>query len=81
MNIVSIRIITVEIKRLARFCEQITCSSVTMYTEDFGELNTVSCTLAGGSTRTIQLFGGSVARPADNHSASIEFRVEDVDAE
>ncbi len=81
MNFVSIRIITADIKRLARFYEQITGISVTMYTEDFGELKTPACTLAIGSTRTLQLFGGDVARPADNHTAIIEFRVGDVDAE
>ena len=81
MNFVSIRIITADIERLARFYEQITGISVTMYTEDFGELKTPTCTLAIGSTRTLQLFGGDVARPADNHTAIIEFRVGDVDAE
>jgi predicted enzyme related to lactoylglutathione lyase len=81
VNFVSIRIITADIRRLARFYEQITGISVTMYTEDFGELTTPACTLAIGSTRTLQLFGGDVARPADNHTAIIEFRVSDVDAE
>jgi predicted enzyme related to lactoylglutathione lyase len=81
VNFVSIRIITADIKRLARFYEQITGIAVTMYTEDFGELRTPACTLAMGSTRTLQLFGGDVARPAENHTAIIEFRVADVDAE
>ena len=81
MNFVSIRIITADIKRLARFYEQITGISVTMYTEDFGELKTAACTLAMGSTRTLQLFRGDVARPAENHTVIIEFRVNDVDAE
>ena len=81
MNFVSIRIITADIRRLAGFYEQITGISVTMYTEDFGELTTPACTLAIGSTRTLQLFGGDVARPADNHTAIIEFRVDNVDQE
>jgi predicted enzyme related to lactoylglutathione lyase len=81
MNFVSTRIITADIKRLVGFYEQITGIKVTMYTEDFGELKTPACTLAIGSTRTLQLFGGDVARPAANHSAIIEFRVSDVDAE
>jgi predicted enzyme related to lactoylglutathione lyase len=81
MNLASIRIITADIKRLARFYEKISGIPVTMYTEDFGELRTAACTLAIGSTRTLQLFGGDVARPADNHTAIIEFRVADVDAE
>jgi predicted enzyme related to lactoylglutathione lyase len=81
MNFVSIRIITSDIKRLTHFYGQITGIPVTMYTEDFGELRTAACTLAIGSTRTLQLFDGDVARPAENHTAIIEFRVADVDAE
>ena len=81
MNFVSIRIITADIKRLAGFYEQITGIPVRMYTEDYGELKTAACTLAMGSTRTLQLFGGDVARPSENHSAILEFRVGDVDAE
>lgn len=79
MNFVSIRIITADVQRLAKFYEQVTGIPVTMYTEDFGELKTPACTLAIGSTRTLQLFGGDIARPADNHTAIIEFRVDDVD--
>jgi len=81
MNFVSLRIITADIQRLVRFYEQISGISIKMYTEDFGELKTAACTLAIGSTRTLQLFKGDVARPAENHTAIIEFRVNDVDAE
>jgi predicted enzyme related to lactoylglutathione lyase len=81
MNFVSVRIITADVARLARFYERITGVTMTMYSEDFGELKTSACTLAIGSTRTLQLFGGDVARPAENHTAIIEFRVDDVDAE
>lgn len=82
MNFVSIRLITIDVGRLAAFYEQITGLPVTLYTEDFGELATPSCTLAIGSTRTLQLFGGDhVAQPASNRTAIVEFRVGDVDAE
>jgi catechol 2,3-dioxygenase-like lactoylglutathione lyase family enzyme len=81
MDFVSIRIITADINRIVAFYEQITGRPVTRHTEDFAELATPSSTLAFGSTRTLQLFGGDVARPADNHTAIIEFRVDDVDAE
>jgi predicted enzyme related to lactoylglutathione lyase len=81
MNFVSTRIITADIKRLIRFYEQITGTPLTVFTEDFAELKTPSATLALGSTRTLQLFGADVARAAANHSAIIEFLVEDVDAE
>jgi predicted enzyme related to lactoylglutathione lyase len=81
MNFVSIRIITADIKRLARFYERITGIAVTFFTEDFAELKTPACTLAIGSTRTLRFFGGDIARPASNSTAIIEFRVDDVDAE
>jgi predicted enzyme related to lactoylglutathione lyase len=81
MNLVSIRIITADVQRLATFYQQITGVPVTMYTEDFGELVTPVGTLAIGSTRTLQLFGGDVARAAANHSAIVEFLVADVDAD
>jgi predicted enzyme related to lactoylglutathione lyase len=82
MNFASVRIITADTKPLVRFYEQVTGMPVTQYTEDFAELHTPSATLAIGSTRTLQLFGGdNVAQPANNHSAIIEFRVDDVDAE
>ncbi len=81
MNFVSIRIITDEIKRLVQFYETITGLTPTWFTSEFAELATPSCTLAIGSTRTMEAFGAGAARPADNHSAIIEFRVDDVDAE
>lgn len=81
MNFVSLRIITADIKRLTRFYEQIAGIPVKMFTEDFGELKTPACTLAIGSARTLRFFGGDIARPADNHTVIIEFRVENVDAE
>jgi catechol 2,3-dioxygenase-like lactoylglutathione lyase family enzyme len=81
MNLVSVRIITSDVQRLVRFYGEVTAMPVTIYTNDFAELATAACTLAIGSTRTLQLFGGEIARPADNNTAIIEFRVDDVDAE
>lgn len=79
MDLVSIRIITGDIKRLVGFYQEITGISPTWYTEDFAELKTASFTLVIASERTLQLFGANIARPADNHSVIIEFRVDDVD--
>jgi len=81
MDFVSTRVITDDVKRLVRFYEEATGLSTTWYTEDFAELVTPSCTLAIASKRTMDLFGAGAARPAHNHSAIIEFRVGDVDAE
>ena len=79
MNLVSIRIITNQVERLVSFYEVISGLPAIRYTEDFAELSTQSCTLAIGSTRTMALFGDKAARPAENHSAIIEFLVEDID--
>jgi predicted enzyme related to lactoylglutathione lyase len=81
MDFVSTRVITDDIKRLVGFYQNITGIAPKWYTEDFAELVMSSCTLAIASKRTIDLFGAGSARPADNHSAIIEFRVGDVDAE
>jgi predicted enzyme related to lactoylglutathione lyase len=81
MNFVSIRVITDDVKRLVRFYEEVTGLTATWSNEDFAEVSTSSCTLAIGSTRTVALFGPGTVRPADNHTAIIEFLVEDVDKE
>ena len=81
MNFVSIRIITSDVSRLIAFYEGVTGLAAKRYTEDFAELATPACTLAIGSERTVALFAAGSARPADNHSCIIEFRVDDVDQE
>jgi predicted enzyme related to lactoylglutathione lyase len=81
MNLVSMRVITNDIKRLVGFYENITGLSATWFTEDFAELPTPACTLAIGSKRTMEMFAAGAARPADNHTVIIEFRVDDVDGE
>ncbi|MFI2544574.1 VOC family protein [Streptomyces rochei] len=80
MNLVSIRVITADVARLVGFYERVTSLRATWATEDFAEIRTGSGTLAIGSTRTVPLFAPGSARPADNRSAIIEFRVDDVDA-
>jgi predicted enzyme related to lactoylglutathione lyase len=51
------------------------------YTPVFAELAFPSFTLAIGHSQTTQLFGADSARAADNHSAIIEFKVDDVDSD
>ena len=80
MNLVSIRVITADVKRLVSFYERVTGITAVQYTDDFAELQTQWATLAIGSTRTLQLFGGEeVAEAAQNRTAIIEFIVKDVD--
>ncbi len=82
MNFVSIRIITTDVKKLVVFYELVTGMPAIQYTDDFAELKTPTATLAIGSTRTLQFFGGDeVAMAAQNRTAIIEFIVKDVDEE
>jgi predicted enzyme related to lactoylglutathione lyase len=81
MDLASIRMITDDLERVVQFYERITGTAATRYTPVFAELVMRSCTLAIGHTQTTQLFGEDSARPADNRSVIIEFRVDDVDKE
>ena len=81
MRLASIRVITDDVAQLAAFYERATGMAVRWSTPDFAELETPGATLAIGSTRTVALFGQDSAHPADNHTAIIEFLVDDVDAD
>jgi catechol 2,3-dioxygenase-like lactoylglutathione lyase family enzyme len=81
MDLVSIRIITDDLERLVGFYERITGLEAVRYLPVFAELRLPSFTLAIGHTQTTQLFGKDSARPADNRSVIIEFKVDDVDGE
>lgn len=81
MKLVSIRLITDDIQRLVSFYRHVTGVEPRWATTDFAEIVTPAGTLAIGSTRTVALFAAGSARPADNHTAIIEFLVPDVDAE
>jgi predicted enzyme related to lactoylglutathione lyase len=79
MKVVSLRIITDDIKRLVEFYEKATAITAKWATDDFAEINISSFTLAIGSTRTLSFFGEGVAQPTNNKSVIIEFCVENVD--
>ena len=79
INLVSLRIITADIKRLVHFFEKATGITARWSTDEFAEIVTSSFTLAIGSTRTLAFFGEGVAQPATNKSVIIEFLVENVD--
>ena len=80
MEFVSVRVITGDVARLVAFYEKATALSAAWATEDFAELATPGgATLAIAGTRTVPLFAPGAARPAENHSAILEFLVADVD--
>jgi predicted enzyme related to lactoylglutathione lyase len=79
MNLVSIRLITDDVARLVTFYERATGVQARRLTPDFAEVGTASGTLVIAGTKTVPLFAPGSARAADNHSAIIEFLVDDVD--
>ncbi|MFO0728508.1 MAG: VOC family protein [Myxococcota bacterium] len=80
MNLSSIRLIARDLKKVVAFYEAVTAIPARWLSDDFAEVSTPACTLAIGSERTVKLFAEGAARAAENHTAIIEFRVEDVDA-
>lgn len=82
MNLISVRLITADVEKLMNFYGHITGYKPVLFTPDFAEVQTKTATLAIGSTRTLQAFGGDhIAKAAENKTAIIEFKVSDVDQE
>ncbi len=79
MNMVSLRIITADIRRLVRFYEDITGTTASWATDDFAEIKFDFFNLAIGSTKTLSFFGAGIAEAASNKTVIIEFLVKDVD--
>lgn len=80
MDFASIRIISGDLEPVVQFYEQVTGVPAARPAPVFAELRLPSCTIAFGHAQTAQLFNNA-ARPADNHTVIIEFRVDDVDTE
>ena len=81
MNLASVRIIVSDVPKEVAFYEEVTGVPARWATDQFAELVTPACTLAIAGAATVALFGDGVTGPAQNHTAIIEFRVDDVDAE
>ncbi|RWZ67734.1 VOC family protein [Labedella populi] len=81
MDLASIRIITHDVDRLARFYESVTGAAAERPAPVFAEFRTTTGTLAIASTVTVDMLGSHAPRPAANSSVIIEFLVVDVDAE
>ena len=81
MEFASIRIITDDVDRLARFYETVTGTIAVRPAPVFAEFRTTAGVLAIGSTATVAMLGDRAPKPGTNDSVIIEFLVEDVDAE
>ena len=81
MQFASVRIITDDLERLISFYELVTGVPAERPAPVFAELVLPGATLAIGHSDTVPLFGAGAAHAADNHTAIVEFQVEDLDAE
>ena len=81
MRLASIRLITDQLDPMIDFYEQITGITAERPAPPFAEFVSPTATLAIGHSQTVALFKEGSTRAADNHSAIIEWQVEDVDAE
>jgi predicted enzyme related to lactoylglutathione lyase len=81
LKFASVRIITDDLDRLVRFYEQVTDVSAEHPAPVFAEIVMPGATLAIGHSETVPLFGEGSARAAANHSAIIEFQVDDVETD
>jgi len=81
MDFASIRIITDDVDRLARFYELVTGVPASRPAPVFAEFRTGAGVLAIGSTATVAMLREHAPAPRRNESVIIEFLVADVDAE
>jgi len=81
MQFASIRIITDDVERLARFYERVIGRSAERTGDVFAQFPAAGLALAIGSTRTVAMLEPGSAAPASNRSVIVEFLVDDVDAE
>jgi predicted enzyme related to lactoylglutathione lyase len=81
MELASLRIITHDVDRLARFYETVVVATATRPAPVFAEIRSAGITLAIGSTATVAMLGEHAPVPGSNRSVIVEFAVDDVDAE
>ena len=81
MNFASTRLTVADIKTMVAFYEMVTGVRADCLAPVFAEIVTPSATLALNAAETVAVFKEGIAEPAANRSATLEFRVADVDAE
>lgn len=81
MRFASTRLIVNDIKNVVAFYERVTQQRAQWLAPVFAEIITPDAALAIGSAETVALFKAGCATPAANHSAILEFLVDDVNSE
>ncbi|HBR2091819.1 TPA: VOC family protein [Klebsiella quasipneumoniae subsp. quasipneumoniae] len=81
MKLASVRLITADIKPMVAFYEMVTLTPAQWLAPVFAEIVTPSATLAIGALETVDLFEKRCAEAGQNRTATLEFQVNDIDAE
>jgi uncharacterized glyoxalase superfamily protein PhnB len=81
MNFASTRLTVADIKSMVAFYETVTGGRADWLAPVFAEIVTPGATLAFNAAETVAVFKEGIAEPAANRSATLEFRVADVDSE
>src|SRR6478735_8924284 len=81
MRFASIRIVTSDVDRLARFYEDVTGVAPLRLAPVFAQFELPGGAIAIGAVETVAMLGAAAPQPASNASVIVEFEVEDVDAE
>ncbi len=81
MKLASTRLIAADIKAMVSFYEMVTALSAEWLAPVFAEIVTPGATLAIGAAETVMFWQAGSAEPGANRTVSIEFQVEDIDAE
>jgi predicted enzyme related to lactoylglutathione lyase len=81
MKFASTRLIAADIRCMVVFYEMVTGLPADWLAPVFAEIVTPVATLAIGSAETVALWKEGSAEPGANRTASIEFQVEDIDAD
>jgi uncharacterized glyoxalase superfamily protein PhnB len=79
MKFASVRLVTLEVERLATFYAKLSGLAAVHPAEGFAEIRFPGATLAVSAERLIQRFNAGAASAAANRSAILEFEVDDVD--
>lgn len=81
MKFASTRLIAADIKAMVSFYEMVTGLTAEWLAPVFAEIVTRGATLAIGAANTVTLWKEGSAEPGANRTVSIEFQVEDIDAD
>jgi catechol 2,3-dioxygenase-like lactoylglutathione lyase family enzyme len=80
MKFASVRLVTLDVDRLATFYGSLAGVAPVHLADGFAEIRLAGLTVAISAQRLIERFHGDVAPAAANRSAILEFEVDDVDA-